>query len=330
MTEEELKAKFDYIQGMFNRCISHACQILIDSITVKSRYLNREQADELERQEYIHAVDELSQLYIRYSALNDIQNFYSVSDFFWESGFYEALKPDEKRKYLLFSPLSFDYSRYEQDWKIQCKLPPKTKRFCPLKTFNNAPLKSLDRWGYYYFRKRQEFSVGAPVMTEEIVENGNRETDETESVGNSSSTVLINYGTGMPIDLIYSFLKEDYETKGYDDALSNPDVSYKEMNKSMIRSNLEIKFRQVKLKYTDNLRNLDFHIKSRSEAGLVDLVKQLEMKKEMLLQHMEELNRMERDFQENVPYMTGMLLSYERGFLRGLGALSLEQIERRN
>ena len=36
-------------------------------------------------------------------------------------------------------------------WKIQCKLPPKTKRFCPLKTFNNAPLKSLDRWGYYYF-----------------------------------------------------------------------------------------------------------------------------------------------------------------------------------
>ena len=115
MTEEELKAKFDYIQGMFNRCISHACQILIDSITVKSRYLNREQADELERQEYIHAVDELSQLYIRYSALNDIQNFYSVSDFFWESGFYEALKPDEKRKYLLFSPLSFDYSRYEQD-----------------------------------------------------------------------------------------------------------------------------------------------------------------------------------------------------------------------
>ena len=115
MTEEELKVKFDYIQGMFNRCINHACQILIDSITVKSRYLNREQADELERQEYIHAVDDLSQLYIRYSALNDIQNFYSASDFFWESGFYEALKPDEKRKYLLFSPLSFDYSRYEQN-----------------------------------------------------------------------------------------------------------------------------------------------------------------------------------------------------------------------
>ena len=41
-------------------------------------------------------------------------------------------------------------------WKIQCKLPPKTKRFCPLKTFNNAPLKSLDRWGYYYFNPLAE------------------------------------------------------------------------------------------------------------------------------------------------------------------------------
>lgn len=41
--------------------------------------------------------------------------FYSVSDFFWESGFYESLKSDEKRKYMSFNPLSFDYSRYEQD-----------------------------------------------------------------------------------------------------------------------------------------------------------------------------------------------------------------------
>ena len=115
MTEEELKVKFDHIQGIFNRCINHAYQIITDSIVAKSEYLNREQADELEQQEYIRTTDELAQLYIRYSVLDDIQNFYSIPDFFWESGFYEALKPDEKRKYLLFSSLSFDYSRYEQD-----------------------------------------------------------------------------------------------------------------------------------------------------------------------------------------------------------------------
>lgn len=51
MTEEELKVKFNYIQGIFNRCINHAYQIITDSIVAKSEYLNREQADELEQQE---------------------------------------------------------------------------------------------------------------------------------------------------------------------------------------------------------------------------------------------------------------------------------------
>lgn len=115
MTERELKIKFDHIQGIFNRCINHASQVMIDGIASKSLYFNEEQADKLEQQEYVRTADELVQLYIRYSVLNDIQYFYSVSDFFWESGFYESLKSDEKRKYMSFNPLSFDYSRYEQD-----------------------------------------------------------------------------------------------------------------------------------------------------------------------------------------------------------------------
>ena len=115
MTERELKIKFDHIQGIFNRCINHASQVMIDGIASKSLYFDEEQADKLEQQEYVRTADELVQLYIRYSVLNDIQYFYSVSDFFWESGFYESLKSDEKRKYMSFNPLSIDYSRYEQD-----------------------------------------------------------------------------------------------------------------------------------------------------------------------------------------------------------------------
>ena len=115
MIERELKIKFDHIQGIFNRCINHASQVMIDGIASKSLYFDEEQADKLEQQEYVRTADELVQLYIRYSVLNDIQYFYSVSDFFWESGFYESLKSDEKRKYMSFNPLSFDYSRYEQD-----------------------------------------------------------------------------------------------------------------------------------------------------------------------------------------------------------------------
>lgn len=127
MTEEELKVKFDYIQGIFNRCINHAYQIITDSIAAKSEYLNREQADELEQQEYIRTTDELAQLYIRYSVLDDIQNFYSIPDFFWESGFYEALKPDEKRKYLyslLFHLIIPDTNRTIQSMMKNCLIFP--------------------------------------------------------------------------------------------------------------------------------------------------------------------------------------------------------------
>ena len=78
MENTEFKAKFDNIQRLFDRCISHAYETLERNIYMKSQYLNTEQVEELEGQEYIHNADELA------------------------------------------------------SWKIQCKLPPKTKRFCPL------------------------------------------------------------------------------------------------------------------------------------------------------------------------------------------------------
>lgn len=154
-----------------------------------------------------------------------------------------------------------------------------------------------------------------------------QEVDVTDNVTEEKKDiVMIQYGSGMPIDLIYGFLKRDYEAKGYDDALTNPDVSYKEMNKAMICSELEVKLRQVKLKYEDDMRELDFHISSRKEAGLVEIVRQLEVRKEMLQQHMNKLTQMEKDFENKAPYMMGSLLSYERGFLKGLGAISLQQM----
>lgn len=40
MTEEELKIKFDHIQGIFNRCINHASQVMIEIILPLSPYIS--------------------------------------------------------------------------------------------------------------------------------------------------------------------------------------------------------------------------------------------------------------------------------------------------
>lgn len=111
----ELKPQLDRIQSLFSHCIGHAYQVLTDRIAAKSAYLNREQMQELERQEYIRTADELAQLYLRYSVLSDIRNCYADPAFLWEGGFFEALNPGEKKKYRVFSVVSFDYSHYEQD-----------------------------------------------------------------------------------------------------------------------------------------------------------------------------------------------------------------------
>ena len=64
-----------------------------------------------------------------------------------------------------------------------------------------------------FFRKKQV--VAEPTIEQDVLVN---ETNEEKPVNN---IVTITYGTGKPIDLIYNFLKDDYESKGYDDALTN-------------------------------------------------------------------------------------------------------------
>ena len=112
---ENLKETFDNIQGVFNRCINYSYIILVNGLSTKFSYLDTVLLEELEKQEYLRISDELMQLYMHNAVLSEISNYFSSSDFFWESSFYESMKPDEKRKYLTFSVTSFDYSRYEQD-----------------------------------------------------------------------------------------------------------------------------------------------------------------------------------------------------------------------
>jgi hypothetical protein len=153
--------------------------------------------------------------------------------------------------------------------------------------------------------------------------------DETDPSFTSERSLItvIEYGTNMPIDLIYSYLKEDNEIKGYNDALCNPDISYKDNYITLLKSNLEVKFRQIRMKYNDELRNVDSHIKSLSAAGLIDVVERFKARKEILERHLQELSQMESDLNANKDYMTGIFKSYERGFLRGLATMSLNTLK---
>jgi len=176
------------------------------------------------------------------------------------------------------------------------------------------------------FKKKHQVPQG-PEPTHSLPENkeGNH-LDKTQLTGDPS-VYTIEFGTRLPIDVIYSFLKEDYETKAYQDAITSPDKSYRDLNLALLRSNLEVKFKQVALRYEDMLREIDFHIESRMQAGLTDIAGMLKSKKATYEKHVEELGKMRKDLDSGEIYMTGIFKSYEVGFTRGLASLSLHNLK---
>lgn len=171
-----------------------------------------------------------------------------------------------------------------------------------------------------FFRRKKEQVI--PV-NEAIIEK-ERFIDENPPVKELKEGIAEFEVSGL--SKVYQYLKIDFETMGYDDALCIPDVSYKEKNKSIIRNKLKILIDEQKVVYAESLRVVRFHIKTREEAGLITVVDELKVKEANLLDHYQVIQQMENDLANEVPYILSMLLSYERGFLRGLYAISLETI----
>jgi hypothetical protein len=142
----------------------------------------------------------------------------------------------------------------------------------------------------------------------------------------------INEPTPIPetpllgIDAIYAFLQADYETKGYNDALTNPDESYKNDNIQLFQFDLQILVQRSFTYYDDKIKEIDFHIGSRTRAGLIDLVEELKIKRELVLEHIGKVKQLQHETENNAGMSDRIRLSYQRGFMRGLAAISQTKV----
>jgi hypothetical protein len=132
------------------------------------------------------------------------------------------------------------------------------------------------------------------------------------------------------INLLFHFLEKNYEKKGYDDALMNPDNTHLEQNIAALKNELERTIRKVKTFYEDFIREINFHISSRSRSGMVDTVEELNAKKETAESHIRQVLEIEQEANENRGVAQGIVLSYTRGFRNGLAAISHHSIMNRN
>ncbi|MFD1770560.1 hypothetical protein [Sphingobacterium suaedae] len=155
----------------------------------------------------------------------------------------------------------------------------------------------------------------------------------TEGMTQASASVLetkVDHSTlngasvhgNQGIFLIYNYLQQDFEAKGYDDALVSPDEGYKNDNIRLIRYDLEILIHQVKTYHDSLMKDMEFHIQSRGRAGLVDLVDELKIKQTDLHAHMEKVHEFERSLQSDSGLCERAILAYKRGFMKGMASIT--------
>ena len=132
------------------------------------------------------------------------------------------------------------------------------------------------------------------------------------------------------INLLFQFLERNYEKKGYDDALMNPDNTHLEQNIAALKNELERTIRKVKTFYEDFIREINFHISSRTRSGMIDTVEALNAKKETAESHIRQVLEIEQEANDSRGVAQGIVLSYTRGFRNGLAAISHHSIMNRN
>lgn len=159
----------------------------------------------------------------------------------------------------------------------------------------------------------QEAKVLPEIKQEDFVDH---------SDPNDNDVISIQYGTQMPIDIIYTYIDKDYEEQGYDDAMCNADCTYKDSKKLIIKNELKRLFERVGLRYKSDLRDIEVQISIVEQQGLMNTASSLKARKETFLEHMETMKMMEECLDNEEQQMLSMISSYERGFLKGLAAKS--------
>jgi len=137
-------------------------------------------------------------------------------------------------------------------------------------------------------------------------------------------------GEPAGIEAVYRFLQDDYESRGYQDALTNPDESYRNDNLKLFRQDLFILLQRASTYYETMLTRLDFHLASRERAGLIDLVEELRARKELVSSYLEKIREIHTGAKNNNGMTERIMLSYQRGFNRGLAAISKSEILNNN
>ena len=142
---------------------------------------------------------------------------------------------------------------------------------------------------FHKSNKQESKVVTLPLHDMSTAPISELEEDKREEVQNkdgaNSQPLTVTYVTSWPIDIIYGYLRKDYSSQGFSDAMVNSDISFKDINLRIIKNRILMTFREVNLKYDALDRYLDTKIQKCAQAGLISTVAELEQQKSIIETH---------------------------------------------
>lgn len=112
----ELKARFDLIQGCLDACAEHSFNTLVNNLESKRKYLSEERYHALHQYELNEARCELNSLYYSVPLISEIADLHEHTDWLWNSGIFESIPKEAKRKWLIFRFNDFDHTHYQSSY----------------------------------------------------------------------------------------------------------------------------------------------------------------------------------------------------------------------
>ena len=175
-------------------------------------------------------------------------------------------------------------------------------------------------------KKQDENEMLTPKEETAQTQVQGEELDSQNENVDENRIMTIKWGTGMPIDVIYNYIHRDMEEKGYEDALVNTDIAYRDAKEAIIRNELELLIERIILCYRKNIREITVQIENAKKALALTAAANLEAFRETYDEHLIEINQMKVQLADNDPKMTTMIDSYRRGFMKGITAVTMNFI----
>lgn len=110
--ENHIETNFREIQKILDSCIAHDYKTKVDALFLKREYLTQAQLKDYLRQEIFRVTENIVAIQQKYCVVRNIVLDMDIPDFLWESGYFEDLNSDERKKYIGFHCSDFDMDAY--------------------------------------------------------------------------------------------------------------------------------------------------------------------------------------------------------------------------